>query len=374
MIEFIEGNDVVVRAAIDAGCRFFAGYPITPASSILVSMMRELPKVGGIAIQGEDEIASIGMCIGASMAGLKAMTATSGPGISLYSENVGLAIMGETPLVIVNVQRQGPATGSATKGADGDILFMRWVTSGGFPMIILAPENVQDCYTLTVAAFNFAERYRTPVFLASQKEVGMTREIFDYEKAQVEAPAPFPRPVAPVDCVYEPYACATPDAVAPMSPIGGPHLVRYTTSTHDQRAYLTGDPEVIQQMVDHYRRKIVDHAEEMGIYDYDADPGAQNLIIAYGVCARAARGAAKKVRAAGGKVSLLVLKTLYPLQRSAILNACDGVSKIVVPEMNLGQFVWDIRGLVQGKEVVSVSKMNTSLISPDEIIAKGGLL
>ena len=374
MIEFIEGNDAVVRGAIDAGCRFFAGYPITPASSILVSMMRELPPVGGVAIQGEDEIASIGMCIGAAMTGLKAMTATSGPGMSLYSENVGLAIMGETPLVIVNVQRQGPATGSATKGADGDIFFMRWVTSGGFPMIILAPENVQDCYTLTVAAFNFAERYRAPVFVASQKEVGLTREVFDYDRARTEAPPPFPRPVAAVDCVYEPYACPAPDQVPPMSPIGGSHLVRYTTSTHDQRAYLTGDPEVIEQMTNHYRRKILAHAEEMGIYEYDPQPEADTLVIAYGVCARSARGAVKKVRAAGGRVSLLVLKTIYPLQRRVILEAVSAVSRVVVPEMNLGQYVWEIRAMAPGKDIVSVSKMNTTLIAPDEIIAKGGLL
>jgi 2-oxoglutarate/2-oxoacid ferredoxin oxidoreductase subunit alpha len=238
MIEFLEGNDAVVRAAIDAGCKFFAGYPITPASSILTGMMRELPKAGGVVVQGEDEIASIGMCIGASMTGLKAMTATSGPGISLYSENVGLAIMGETPLVIVNVQRQGPATGSATKGSDGDVEFMRWVTSGGLPMIVLAPENVHECYTLTVDAFNMAERYRTPVFVASQKEVGLTREVFDQEAARLEAPDVYERPVAPVDCVYEPHACALPSDVPAMSAIGGPHLVRYTTSTHDQRAYL----------------------------------------------------------------------------------------------------------------------------------------
>lgn len=374
MIEFIDGNDAVVRGAIDAGCRLFAGYPITPASSILVSMMRELPLVGGVAIQGEDEIASIGMCIGAAMTGLKAMTATSGPGVSLCSENVGLAIMGETPLVIVNVQRQGPATGSATKGSDGDIFFMRWVTSGGFPMIILAPENVQDCYTLTVAAFNFAERYRVPVFLASQKEVGLTREVFDYDRARAEAPPPFPRPVAAVDCVYEPYACPSPGEAPPMSPIGGPHLVRYTTSTHDQRAYLTGDPDIIEQMVNHYRDKILDHAEEMGIFEHDPQAGADTLVIAYGVCARSARSAVKEVRALGGKVSLLVLKTIYPVQRRIILEAAAGVSRVVVPEMNLGQYVWEIRAMLHDKEVISVSKMDTTLIAPDEIIAEGGLL
>ncbi|MHC5071965.1 MAG: transketolase C-terminal domain-containing protein, partial [Planctomycetota bacterium] len=161
--EFIDGNEAVARGALCAGCSFFAGYPITPASSILHAMLERLPPVGGVGIQAEDEIASMGLCIGAAMAGARAMTATSGPGMSLYSENLGLAIMGETPLVIVNVQRQGPATGSATKGADGDIQFTRWGTSGGLPIIALSPASVAEAYELTYLAFQLAERYRTPV-------------------------------------------------------------------------------------------------------------------------------------------------------------------------------------------------------------------
>ena len=160
--EFIDGNEAIARAALRAGCDFFAGYPITPATSILLHMTRELPKVGGVAIQAEDEIASIGMCIGAAMSGARVMTATSGPGISLYSENIGLAIMGEVPMVIVDVQRMGPATGAATTGAQGDIQFLRWSTSGGFPVIVLAPTNVVDSYNLTLRAFDLAERFRTP--------------------------------------------------------------------------------------------------------------------------------------------------------------------------------------------------------------------
>jgi 2-oxoglutarate ferredoxin oxidoreductase subunit alpha len=148
-LEFLEGNEALVRGAIAANCRFFAGYPITPASSIFQHMLKHMPEAGGIAIQGEDEIASIGFCIGASMAGHKALTATSGPGISLCSENIGLAIIGETPLVIVDVQRQGPATGSATKGAEGDVLFARWGTSGGLPVIVLCPATVAETYELT---------------------------------------------------------------------------------------------------------------------------------------------------------------------------------------------------------------------------------
>jgi len=177
--EFLEGNEAIARAAIKAGCTFFAGYPITPSSSILHYMLEWLPQNGGMGIQAEDEIASMGFCIAAAMTGRKVLTATSGPGISLYSENIGLAVMGETPLVIVNVQRQGPATGSATKGAEGDIQFTRWVTSGGLPVIALSPASVAEAYELTFRAFNYSEKYRTPVFVLTSKEIGVTRESVD---------------------------------------------------------------------------------------------------------------------------------------------------------------------------------------------------
>jgi len=373
MREFIDGNEAVVLGALDAGCDFFAGYPITPASSILVGMLRELPLRRGVAVQAEDEIASIGMCIGAAMTGRKAMTATSGPGISLYSENIGLALMGETPLVIVNVQRQGPATGSATKGADGDIQFMRWVTSGGLPMIVLSPENAAECYTLTIRAFNLAERFRIPVFLASQKEVGLTRELVDLDVVRRSAPAVVPRTVAPVDCVYEPHACALLEEVGPMSPIGGPHLVRYTTSTHDQRAYLAKDPVLIEEMLDHYRRKITDHLEEISHLDVDEQEGADTVIITYGVTARAARDAVASQRAAGRKVSLVVLKTLFPVPEAELAAVLARHERVVVAEMNLGQYVQELRRLTEESKIVSVAKMNTELISPTEILVRGGL-
>ena len=177
--EFIDGNEAIVRAALDAGCDFFAGYPITPATSILLRMTQELPKVGGIAIQGEDEIASIGFCIGASLAGKRVMTATSGPGISLYSENIGAAIMAEVPMVIVDVQRMGPATGAPTLGAFGDLQFVRWCHSGGYPIIALAPTNSADAYRLTLKAFDFADRFQTPVFLLTDKDIGLTKTTVD---------------------------------------------------------------------------------------------------------------------------------------------------------------------------------------------------
>ncbi|MHB8869946.1 MAG: transketolase C-terminal domain-containing protein [Thermoleophilia bacterium] len=374
MIEFLEGNDAVVRGALDAGCRFFAGYPITPATSILTGMMRAMPDVGGVAVQCEDEIASIGMCIGAAMTGQKVLTATSGPGMSLYSENIGLAIMGETPLVIVDVQRQGPATGSATKGADGDILFLRWGTSGGLPLIVLAPESVEECYTLTREAFDLAERYRVPVILASQKEVGLTRERVDLEETARLCPPPRPRAAAPADTTYVPHAFSAPDDVAPLSPIGGPHLVRYTTSMHDERAWLTADPAVIARMMEHLRRKIDDHADEIARYEWDPQEGATALLLAYGVAARSAREAAARVRAGGGRVSLLVLKTLFPVPKAAIRAALEGIERVVVPEMNLGQYADVVRPLAGAREVVSVTRMDTDLVRPDDVIRQGGLL
>src|SRR5512142_3065783 len=181
MREFMDGAEAITRGALTAGCNFFAGYPITPATPILLRMLRELPKVGGVGIQGEDEIASLGMCIGAAMTGAKAMTATSGPGLSLYSENIGLAIMGEVPLVIVDVMRLGPATGGATTVAQGDVQFLRWGTSGGYPVIVLCPTNLAECYTLTQQCFNLAERLRTPVFLATDKELVATQATVDTE-------------------------------------------------------------------------------------------------------------------------------------------------------------------------------------------------
>jgi len=180
-VTFMEGNEALARGAIAAGCSFFAGYPITPATTILNSMLKLLPGLGGVCLQGEDEIASIGYCIGASLAGKKVLTATSGPGISLYSEQISFAIAGEIPLVIADVQRLGPSTGSATRGADSDIQFLRWGSTGGVPVIVLAPKDVRDCYELAVYAFNFAEEFRCPVFIASNKEIGLTRQGIDLE-------------------------------------------------------------------------------------------------------------------------------------------------------------------------------------------------
>lgn len=372
-LEFIEGNEAIARAAIKAGCGFFAGYPITPASTILSYMIEFLPGEGGIALQAEDEIAAIGFCIGASMAGKKAMTATSGPGISLYSENIGLAIMGETPLVIVDVQRQGPATGSATKGADGDIQFVRWSTAGGMPIIALCPATVAEAYELTYRAFNLAEQYRVPVILLSNKDISMTRESVDLDAVALPPLVDRARPVAGGD--YRPHDFERPEEVPPLSDFGGDHVTQYTTSSHDKAGYLTADPEIIQEMIDHYVAKIDAATDQIALFKHDREDGADTLIVTYGVTSRAARVAVDAARDRGRKVSMLTLQTLFPVPETAIRAALEGVNKVVVPEMNMGQYILEIERLAGSDvEVVGVNRMDTTLISPGEIAERGGLL
>ncbi|HET6348678.1 MAG TPA: pyruvate flavodoxin/ferredoxin oxidoreductase, partial [Candidatus Krumholzibacteria bacterium] len=217
MREFTDGSTAIVRGALDAGCTFFAGYPITPASPILMHMMRELPKAGGVAVQGEDEIASIGMCIGAALSGARAMTASSGPGLSLYSENIGLAIIGEVPLVVVDVQRLGPGTGGATTVGQGDVQFARWGTAGGYPIIALAPSSLAECYSLTRRAFDLAERFRCPVFVLSDKELNMTTNTVDV--AAYATPAVRARAALPPR--EKPYRFLPAGDVPPLAQFGG---------------------------------------------------------------------------------------------------------------------------------------------------------
>ncbi|MDP7553899.1 MAG: 2-oxoacid:acceptor oxidoreductase subunit alpha [Candidatus Thioglobus sp.] len=369
-LEFIEGNEAIARGALKANCDFFAGYPITPSSSILHHMLNKLPRVGGVAIQAEDEIASIGMCIGAAMTGAKVLTATSGPGISLYSENIGLAIIGETPLVIVNVQRQGPATGAATKGAEGDILFTRWCTSGGQPMIVLSPATVSETYELTYRAFNLAEKYRVPVFLLTNKEVCVTRESVDLER--VELPQLVDRTRVAIGRPCLPYRFKELHEAPEFADIGGDQITRFTTSSHDEAGYLTSSPEVIQRMIDHYAAKIESAEEDIALVKQDIEADAETLMISYGITSRSVAVAVKKMREQGYKVSSLTVQSLYPVPRATLSKALVGIERVIVPEMNMGQYIQEIQRLIPaGVKVVGVNKMDTTLISPDEIIERG---
>ena len=293
-LTLMDGNEAIARAALAAGCRFFAGYPITPATTVFNAMLALLPPAGGICLQGEDEIASTGFCLGASMAGMKVMTATSGPGISLYSEHISFAIGSEIPIVIVDVQRLGPSTGSATKGADGDIQFLQWGSTGGLPVIVLAPVDVKDCMVLTVHAFNLAEQYRCPVFIASNKEIGMTRETVDMDG--VALPEIIERRMAEEGKPYVPFEASDESPTPPFLPLGSDRLVRTTSSTHGADGYITTDPEQIARFQDRLFKKVQAGVDRFTFFDELETPGADTLVITYGVTARAAKVA---VEAAG---------------------------------------------------------------------------
>ncbi len=365
ILGLIDGNEAIARGAIAAGCRFFAGYPITPATTIYNAMLKLLPPAGGICMQGEDEIASIGFCIGASMAGMKVMTATSGPGISLYSEQLSFAIGSEIPLVIVDVQRLGPSTGSATKGADGDIQFLRWGNSGGLPVIVLAPADVLDCLVLTAHAFNLAEEFRCPVFIASNKEIGMTRETVDWKAVSFP---PIVHRTAPAEGeAFLPFAAANDRSAPPFLPIGADTLVRTTSSTHGRDGYITVDPQEIERFQRRLYNKIESHGQRFTFFDLHHAPGADTLIVTYGVSARAARIAAKACAEDGHPVSVLVLKTLWPVPESLIVEAAESYQHILVVEMNLGQYVREIQRLLPHKDIRFLGRMDGTLIRPSQI-------
>lgn len=367
---FLDGNEAIARGAVAAGCRFYAGYPITPATTIFNAMLALLPPAGGICIQGEDEIASIGACLGASMAGLKAMTATSGPGISLYSEQISFAIAGEIPLVIVDVQRLGPSTGSATRGADGDVQFLRWGNSGGLPVIVLAPTDVRDAFVLTAEAFNLAETYRSPVFIAANKEVGMTRESVDADALTLP---PSVDRAGPADGrPFLPFSPPSGREVPGFAPMGGPIPVRQTSSTHGPDGYITTDPEVIARTQARLRDKILSHADQLARWEARMKQGAKTLIITYGVTARAARDARDRLIRDGRPVSLLILKTLWPVPADLIRKSAAGVRRVVVAEMNLGQYDREVARLLPDCEIRQVGRMDGQLVSPEEIMEAVG--
>lgn len=361
---FMEGNEALARGAMAAGCNFFAGYPITPATTIFNNMLKMLPPTGGICLQGEDEIASMGYCIGASMAGKKVLTATSGPGISLYSEQISFAIGSEIPLVIADVQRLGPSTGSATRGADSDIQFLQWGSTGGVPVIVLAPKDALDCYVLAIHAFNYAEEFRCPVFIASNKEIGLTKESF--ELGSVDLPEVVERRLFTGE-QYLPFA-AKPGEAPDFLPIGGNKLVRQTSSTHGPDGYITNDADLIATSQERLRQKILNARQRITLYEEDLKEGSDTLVISYGVTSRAVGDACKILRERGQKVSTLTLKTLWPVPEELLIEKAAGFGRILVVEMNLGQYVNEVQRILGRENVEFLGQMDGDLISPAKIM------
>ena len=391
MREFIDGATAIARGALDAGCDFFAGYPISPATPLLLHMMRELPKIGGVAVQAEDEIASISMCIGAAMTGARTLTATSGPGISLYSENIGLAIMGEVPLVIVDAQRLGPATGGATTPGQGDVQFVRWSTSGGFPIIALAPGSVAECYSLTRRAFDLAERFRVPVFLMTDKEMFLsmsTVEVGSYkhplvgDRVRAET-LPQGTPGLRPEESYLPYRFDPIDSPPAFSPVGGPLITRFTGSSHDEHGMLTRDPAKVGRLNDHLWRKIEDHADDIVMVDADLQEDARTLLVSYGITARAMSEAANTARGKGQTVSTITIQSLWPVPEDAITGAlcgpsCQGtIERVIVAELNLGDFRREVERVIYrwaahsrrvAPEIAGINRVDGELITPGQFL------
>ncbi|MEK7732051.1 MAG: pyruvate flavodoxin/ferredoxin oxidoreductase [Planctomycetota bacterium] len=367
MNEFLTGNQAIVRGALRAGCNFFAGYPITPASSICSDMIQALSERGAPGVQTEDEIAAIGQCIGAAMTGAKAMTASSGPGLSLYSENIGLAQMGEVPLVIVDCQRMGPATGGATTTGDGDIVFARHVTAGGFPLPVLAATDAGSAFRLTYEAFNIAERLRTPVIVLASKDISLTRQTVDFNAVKLSPLVA--RRSAAADAPFVPYAIEEPVDVPAFAPIGGRQRVRFTGSIHDETGVLTIDRAKIARKLTHLREKIIRQAGSLEYVDVDLDLKAETLIVSYGAADGAVREAVAALRAAGTRVSHLTIYSLWPVPHRVLRRAMTPrIRRVIVPELNIGLYGDVLRGFVGEAAIEPILCFDGRLIPPQRIV------
>jgi 2-oxoglutarate/2-oxoacid ferredoxin oxidoreductase subunit alpha len=359
----------MVEGALAAGCRFFAGYPITPATEISEAMSLKLPALGGTFIQMEDEIASMGAVIGASLAGVKSMTATSGPGFSLLQENLGFAVVAEVPCVIVNVMRGGPSTGLPTHVSQGDVQQARWGAHGDHPIIVLAASTTWECFALTVKAFNLSEKFRTPVILLSDEMVAHTREkIFLPPPENLEVVQRL-RPTVPPEW-YIPYE-NTPRGVPPMGIFGDGYRCHVTGLIHDVRGFPTERPDEIAPFLERLFRKINQHFREIQMVEEYLTEDAEVLVIAYGAVARSAKRAVNDARSQGVKAGLLKLITLWPFPRRALEPHLRRVRAVLVPELNMGQMSREVKRINQGAtRVQTLNRIDGKLITPDEIVER----
>ena len=368
--KFVEGNDAVVAGAIAAGARFYAGYPISPSSEIAEGSARELPRHGGLYIQMEDELSSMAALLGASLAGEKVYTATSGPGFSLMQENLGLGIMSEIPAVIFDVQRSGPSTGAATKPAQSDIMQARWGVHGDHSIIALSPSSVQDCFDLSIVAFNLAEKYRTPVLFMMDEVIGHIREslvVYEPKAEQIFNRVQPPEDLAPED--FRPYNYDT-NMPAPMPPLGNKkYLMRTTGSTHDTKGEFRPTPENIDHVAHYLTNKIEKNVDDITITRSYKLEDAEVAMISFGCSVRSAMTAVDILRGRGVKAGLLQLVTIWPMAEKQIREVLSRVKTVVVPEMNLGQLAGEIRKFNDyGCKIIQANRTDGILIAPDQII------
>ncbi len=365
----LQGNQACVRGAIDAGCRFFAGYPITPSSEIMEGMATMLPRVGGVFIQMEDEMASLAAVMGASLAGRKGMTATSGPGFSLMQEHIGYGAFAEIPCVIVDVMRGGPSTGLPTSPSQGDVMQARWGTHGDHPIIVLAPASVAEVYELTVRAFNLSERYRTPVILLYDEVIGHVRERAELPSLESLGVVERPQPNCPTEA-YRPYGDGA-QRVAPLADFGSGYRYHVTGLAHDERGYPTQDPRVIARLHERLHAKLQDGRAEIVSYEGEELDDAEVVIVAYGVSARAARRAVSEARRQGLRAGLFRPRTLWPFPDAEVNVLARSARALVVAEMNMGQIVYEVERCARGQApVFGCLRADGQPLTPDEILAR----
>jgi 2-oxoglutarate/2-oxoacid ferredoxin oxidoreductase subunit alpha len=368
-IRLMQGNEACVEGAIAAGMKFYAGYPITPSTEIAELSAEKLPRIGGKFIQMEDEIAGIAAAIGASLTGLKSMTATSGPGFSLKQENIGYAAITEIPVVIVDVQRAGPSTGQPTSPSQGDMMQAKWGTHGDHPVIALCPSSVKETYELTIRAFNLAEKYRMPVLLMMDEVIGHMREKIEIPEASEIEVIDRKRPT----CSSEEYLPYKPEAnlVPLMADFGSGYRYHVTGLVHDETGFPSNSTEIADQLVRRLVDKVELNKEDILSWEEDGTENADIIIFAYGCVARAAKTAIKILREKGLKVGLFRPITVWPFPEERLIELAKKTKMIIAPEMNLGQMVLEVERLCnKHTKIERLNKVNGEIIYPEEIISK----
>jgi 2-oxoglutarate ferredoxin oxidoreductase subunit alpha len=365
---YIDGDHACAEGAIAGGCRFFAGYPITPSTEVAERIAVRFPKVGGMFIQMEDELASMAAIIGAAWAGPKSMTVTSGPGFSLMMENIGLATMLETPCVIVNVQRGGPSTGLPTLTAQSDMMQARWGSHGDYEIIALTPNSPQECFDLTITAFNLSEIWRVPVMFMMDECVGhMTEKVVIPEANQIEiVPRNFYKGKKED---YRPYKFNGSNEIAPMVKAGDGYNIHITGLTHDERGYPVISAEAQEKNVTHLVDKINKNEEKIRLLEQDQIAGAEVIVLSYGITSRVALKAVQEARAAGIKVGTIRLITIWPFPEKLIRKLAGKVKAFIVPEINLGQISLEVERCTAGKaKTIHVPHAGGWVHDPNDIL------
>lgn len=367
----MQGNEACVEGALAAGMRFFAGYPITPSTEIAEISAEKLPKLGGKFIQMEDEIASMGAIIGASLTGFKSMTATSGPGFSLKQENIGFACLAEIPCVVVNVQRGGPSTGLPTLPAQGDVMQTRWGTHGDHPIIVISPSSVREVYDMTIRAFNLSEKYRVPCILLMDEVVAHMREKVELpEQSSIDIINR--KYLNPSMSVYKPYMDYDGDGIPPMMNFGDGLPYHVTGLIHDISGFPSTNADVSKDLLNRLMSKIYNNLDDILEYENIYTEDAETVIVSFGSTARSVHRAVYLLRQEGFKVGMLRLKTIWPFAHKAIKKLKQTpVRNLLVAEMNFGQLLETVKASAEGAfRTYGLNKYNGELITPQEVINK----